>query len=122
MNEPARRRREEREMEREMEMEEVSGGAFICLFVLFLWEGVGLGWLGKEEASIVCVAKASTNALRTGAESQRSWLRTRARPPCKREHARRILRRRGEGDGSSRRSIRANGLRETCAPRRIWVR
>ena len=84
---------EEREMEREMAMEEVSGGAFICLFVWFLWEGVGLGWVGggKEEAPIVCVAKASTNALRTGAESQRSRLRTR---PCTREHARRILRRR----------------------------
>ena len=59
VNEPARRRREEREMERELEMEEVSGGAFICLFVWFLWEGRRCGWVGggKEEALIVCVAK-----------------------------------------------------------------
>lgn len=68
MNGPARRRREmeeEREMEREMEMEEVSGGAFICLFVCLVSLGGGSGWVGggKEEAPIVCVAKASTNAL-----------------------------------------------------------
>lgn len=49
VNGPARRERQrEREMEREMEMEEVSGGAFICLFGWFLWEGVGLGWVGGE--------------------------------------------------------------------------